>query len=105
MSYLQASLRGIPAIIRRGNSLSLEMFEHAVTPTFLGFYATHKERFDAWQRGEGRGATSYDAEITQQGAEAQLSEPEPPPPARPAAQDRRRKTKPARQLDLFGGEP
>ena len=34
MSYLQASLRGIPATIRRGNSLSLEMFESAVTPAF-----------------------------------------------------------------------
>jgi hypothetical protein len=99
MSYLQASLRGIPAIIRRGNTLSREMFEQAVTPAFLPFYATHREAFDAWQRGEGRGATSYDAEITQQGAEAQLAEPE--PPARPAAESRKRKATPARQLNLF----
>ena len=49
MTYLQASPRGIPATIRRGNSLSLEMFDRAVTPAFFGFYATHKERFDAWQ--------------------------------------------------------
>jgi hypothetical protein len=35
------------------------MFEHAVTPAFFGFYAIHGKRFDAWQRGEGRGATSY----------------------------------------------
>ena len=51
MTYLQASLRGIPATIRRGNSLSLEMFDQAVTPAFRGFYLTHREAFDAWQRG------------------------------------------------------
>jgi hypothetical protein len=102
MSYLQASLRGIPATIRRGNTLSLEMFEQAVTPAFLGFYATHKEQFDAWHRGEGRGATSYDAEITQQGAEAQLIDPEPVKPDRPAIQSRGRRAKqPPRQLNLF----
>lgn len=105
MSYLQASLRGIPATIRRGNTLSLEMFEHAVTPAFFPFYATHKERFDAWQRGEGRGGTSYDAEITQRDAEVQLNEPEPVPAANPPAQDRRRKAARPRQLDLFGGGP
>jgi hypothetical protein len=101
MSYLQASLRGIPATIRRGNTLSLEMFDHAMTPAFLGFYATHKDGFDAWQRGEGRGTTSYDAEITQQDAEAQLNEPEPVIPDRPAAQSRKRKALPPRQLSLF----
>jgi len=49
MTYLQASLRGIPATIRRGNSLSLEMFDQAVTPAFLPFYLTHREAFDAWR--------------------------------------------------------
>jgi len=39
MSYPQASLRGIPATIRRGNTLSLEMFDHAVTPALFGSYA------------------------------------------------------------------
>jgi N-6 DNA Methylase len=101
MSYLQASLRGIPATIRRGNSLSLEMFDRAVTPAFSGFYATHQESFDAWQRGEGRGAVSHDAEITQQDAEAQLNEPEPVKPDRPTAQSQKRKARPSRQLDLF----
>jgi hypothetical protein len=105
MSYLQASLRGIPATIRRGNTLSLEMFEHAVTPAFFPFYATHKEGFDAWQRGEGRGGTSHDAEITQQGAVAELNEPESVPTDRPPVQDRRRKAAQPRQLDLFGGGP
>ena len=97
MSYLQASLRGIPATIRRGNTLTLEMFEHAMTPAFFGFYASHKDGFDAWQRGEGRGAVSYDAEISQHGAEAEPIEPQPiqPAPKRqpPAGQPR--------QLNLF----
>jgi N-6 DNA Methylase len=102
MSYLQASLRGVPAVIRRGNTLSAEMFEMAVTPAFFSFYAANQAAFDAWQRGEGRGgAASYDAEISQRDAEAQLTEPEPMTPARPAAQDRKRKGKPARQLNLF----
>ena len=106
MSYLQASLRGIPATIRRGNTLSREMFEHAVTPAFLPFYAAHKESFDAWQRGEGRGgAASYDAEVTHRDAEAQLIEPEPVKPARPTAQSRPREAGQPRQLDLFGRDP
>jgi hypothetical protein len=50
MTYLQASLRGIPATIRRGNTLSRETFEVARTPAFLSFYLTHREVFDAWQR-------------------------------------------------------
>jgi hypothetical protein len=50
MTYLQASLRGIPATVRRGNSLTLEMFDRAVTPAFLPFYLTHRVAFDAWQR-------------------------------------------------------
>jgi hypothetical protein len=50
MTYLQTSLRGIPATIRRGNTLSLEMFDHAVTPAFLPFLMTHGEAFAAWQK-------------------------------------------------------
>jgi type I restriction-modification system DNA methylase subunit len=101
MSYLQASLRGIPAAIRRGNTLSGEVFETAVTPAFFGFYASHKAAFDAWQRGEGRGGTaSYDAEITQRDGEAQLTEPE-PAAAEPVSPDRRRAPGKPRQLSLF----
>lgn len=48
MTYLQASLRGIPATIRRGNTLSREMFDQARTPAFLPFYLTHRAAFDAW---------------------------------------------------------
>jgi hypothetical protein len=50
MTYLQTSLRGIPATIRRGNSLSLEMFDHAVTPAFLPFLMAQGEAFAAWQK-------------------------------------------------------
>ena len=98
MSYLQASLRGIPATIRRGNTLTLEMFDAAHTPAFIGFHAANGDGFDAWQRGEGRGVRSYDAEITQQGAEA---EPEQDAPAPPTAPPRKRKPDAQRQLDLF----
>jgi hypothetical protein len=51
MTYLQTALRGVPATIRRGNTLSLKMSDQAVTPAFLPFYMTHGAAFDAWQRG------------------------------------------------------
>jgi hypothetical protein len=51
MTYLQTALRGIPATVRRGNSLSLEVFDQAVTPAFLLFYQANREAFDAWQQG------------------------------------------------------
>lgn len=109
MSYLQASLRGVPATIRRGNTLSLEVFDQAVTPTFIGFYATHHERFDAWQRGDGRGGTSYDAELTQHQAETDQEMPATPPAATSfqSAPNRRaaRKGTAQGQLDLFGNGP
>ena len=74
-----------------------------MTPTFPGFYATHKEGFDAWQRGEGRGAQSHDAEITQAGAMAEPPpEPGPVTPSRPPEiRDKPPKVSQARQLDLF----
>ena len=37
MTYLQLSLRGIPATVRHANTLSLEIFESARTPAFLSF--------------------------------------------------------------------
>jgi hypothetical protein len=102
MSYLQASLRGIPATIRRGNTLSLEMFDHAVTPAFFDFYAARKEAFDLWRSGEGRGGTSFDAEITQHDAAAEPEPPEQPrQPAVPAVKGRQPSTGRPRQLNLF----
>jgi hypothetical protein len=35
MCYLQLSLLGIPAIVRHGNSLSLEMFSDWITPMYV----------------------------------------------------------------------
>jgi hypothetical protein len=51
MTYPQFALRSIPATVRRGNSLSLEMFDQAVTPALLPFYQTHHDAFEAWRRG------------------------------------------------------
>jgi hypothetical protein len=110
MAYLQASLRGIPATIVRGNTLSGEIFEQAVTPAFFPFYAANRESFDAWRRGEGRGGVaSPDAEITQQGAEAEPDEPAQPATA-PAARSSPKRPPPTPttyqgQLSLFDGEP
>jgi hypothetical protein len=99
MSYLQASLRGIPATIRRGNTLSHETFDAAHTSAFLPFYLANRKSFDAWQRGEGRGGVSYDAEITQHEATAEPS-PDPAPAVRPA-DPARREPRPGQQLNLF----
>ena len=81
MTYLQVSLRGIPATIRRGNTLSLEMSDQAHTPAFLPFYLTHRAAFDAWQR----------------------PAPQPPQPPRPTMTVQ--PTAYSRQPDLFGGGP
>jgi len=110
MAYIQTSLRGIPATIVRGNTLSGEVFEQAVTPAFFPFYAANREAFDGWQRGEGRGGkASPDAEITQHGAEAEPSQPEQPaaaPESRSSPQ--RPNVKPTtytRQPSLFDDGP
>jgi len=101
MSYVQASLRGIPATIRRGNTLTLEMSELAVTPAFISFHAMNKDAFAAWQRGEeGPGPSCHDASITQRKAEAEPPTPEPVRSAAPAGQVRRPLLKPE-QLNLF----
>ncbi len=72
MTYLQAALRGIPATIRRGNSLSLETFDQAVTPSFLSFYALNRPAFHAWQQ-------EATLRPTQSGQAAEGK----PPPSRP----------------------
>jgi hypothetical protein len=100
MTYLQTSLRGIPATIRRGNTLTLETFDQAVTPAFLGFYATHQGSFDAWRRGEVGGTGNYDAEITQQNDAADPDKPEPIRPT-PPVPSRQHKPGTTRQLSLF----
>ncbi len=79
MTYLQLALRGIPATVRRGNSLSLEVFDHAVTPAFLPFYLTHREAFDAWRRGT---PSAVSDRTTDQDERAEVSR-QPQSPSRP----------------------
>src|SRR4051794_16424351 len=105
MSYLQASLRGVSATIRRGDTLRGAIFESANTPIFYPFYFTHKERFDEWANvdrhsvAEATGTTKYfDAEISQAQPEAQIGPPA--PPARPTAPSKGGTGKP-KQLSLF----
>ncbi|GAB4072290.1 N-6 DNA methylase [Ancylobacter sonchi] len=50
MAYLQLSARGIPALVRHGNSLSLECFEQAYTPAMVRFLAHHGDAFASWRR-------------------------------------------------------
>jgi hypothetical protein len=49
MTYLQLSLRGIPATVRRANTLSLEVFESAYTPALFPFLHKHGEAFARWR--------------------------------------------------------
>ena len=82
MTYLQLSLRGIPATVRRGNSLSLETFDQAVTPAFLPFLLANGPAFAAW-RDEARTAAVQTE------------------PARPPMQPSRRAAGDPAQLSLF----
>lgn len=41
LAFIQLSLTGIPAIVRRGNTLTLEMFEQALTPAAAIFFLKH----------------------------------------------------------------
>jgi hypothetical protein len=47
MTFLQLSLRGIPALVEHANSLSVERFERAWTPAAVPFYARHRKLFPA----------------------------------------------------------
>jgi hypothetical protein len=49
MTYLQLSLRGIPATVRQANSLSLEVFEGAHTPALAAFLFRHGDAFRRWR--------------------------------------------------------
>lgn len=50
MTFLQLSARGVPAIVRRRNSLTLEQFEQQFTPDFPSFWNRHGAAFQAEQR-------------------------------------------------------
>lgn len=45
MCFLQLTMRGIPALVERANSLSLERFEAAWTPPVMPFYERHGRLF------------------------------------------------------------
>ena len=47
MTYVQLALRGIPAAVIRGNTLSMEQFESAWTPEIAPFYRKHGRLFEA----------------------------------------------------------
>lgn len=49
MAYLQIAARGIPALVRRADSLTLEQFDRAYTPAMMPFLARHGDAFMAWQ--------------------------------------------------------
>lgn len=49
MAYLQLTVCGIPARVRRGDSLSNRMEETALTPAFFPFYAVNSVAFDKWR--------------------------------------------------------
>jgi len=80
MTYLQLSLRGVPATVRHANTLSLETFENAHTPAFLPFLLNHGDAFRRW-REEARIAPSAPppARVIQGDL---FNDPQPAPPAR-----------------------
>ena len=78
MTYRQLALRGIPAMVRHANTLSLEIFESAHTPAFLPFLRQHAEAFRQWQQ-TARLATPSPPSAGVQGDLFQNIEPEPPP--------------------------
>ena len=45
MTYLQLTLRGIPALVEHGNTLSGERFARAWTPAATAFYLHHGRLF------------------------------------------------------------
>lgn len=52
MAFVQLSLRGVPAIVHHGNTLSLEMWKARRTPAFVPFMLEHGPSWLAWRRGE-----------------------------------------------------
>ena len=89
MAYVQLALAGIPAMVRRGNTLSLEMFEHARTPALLPFLMQHGDPFG--DRGESAGEPDR----------MQPDKPVMAPLAPPTAPERPAPTGKPRQLSLF----
>jgi hypothetical protein len=49
LTYIQLALRGIPAIVRHGDTLAMKMYESAITPAFLTFYRKNRKAFEKWR--------------------------------------------------------
>jgi hypothetical protein len=47
MTYIQLALRGIPAFVEHGNTLTLERFAGAWTPAVFRFFERHGRLFPA----------------------------------------------------------
>jgi hypothetical protein len=52
MTFLQLTLRGIPALVEHGNTLSGERFTRAWTPAATAFYLHHGRLFPEATAGE-----------------------------------------------------
>ncbi len=64
MLYVQLSLRGIPAAVINGNSLSLEIFDSAYTPAMIPFLGRHGSLFKENKEPEQSSAPIPDIQIT-----------------------------------------
>lgn len=47
MTYIQLTLRGLPSLVRQGDTLRWEMYQSAYTPPVADFYKKHGRLFDA----------------------------------------------------------
>lgn len=87
MTYLQLSLRGVPATVRHANTLSLEIFESAHTPAFLSFLLKHGEAFGRWREEARVASTAAPSARDIQGD--LFSDPQPAPPARRTSRNKK----------------
>jgi hypothetical protein len=65
MAYIQIAARGIPAFVRRANSLSMEIFESAATPAMSKFLAHNEAAFLDWRAEAQRAAPKAQADHPQ----------------------------------------
>jgi hypothetical protein len=90
LAYIQLAARGVPAVVRRADTLTAEFFEAAATPAMGRFLSVNGEAFAAWRAEEPR----PDIPVTA-----------PEPPARPPAHRRGQRKTPETSPDqgnLFG---
>lgn len=93
MTYLQLALRGIPANVICGDTLSLKSYERAVTPAKIPFVLHHGPRWVAYLEGSRAAPVDRSAETS---AQVALPPPQPVPAGRAAG-----RKAPSGQLSLF----